>query len=30
MQTIAVIGCSGSGKTYLASQLAAVLNLPRT
>lgn len=27
---IAVVGCGGSGKTYLANQLAALLNLPLT
>lgn len=30
MDRIAIIGCGGSGKTYLANQLAAVLNLPLT
>lgn len=27
---IAIIGCGGSGKTYLANRLAALLNLPLT
>lgn len=27
---IAIIGCGGSGKTYLANKLAALLNLPLT
>ncbi|MGH3978439.1 MAG: DNA topology modulation protein FlaR, partial [Pseudonocardiaceae bacterium] len=30
MDRIAIIGCGGSGKTYLANQLAALLNLPLT
>ncbi|WP_123815529.1 topology modulation protein [Myceligenerans xiligouense] len=30
MQRIAIIGCGGSGKTYLANQLAGVLDLPLT
>jgi adenylate kinase family enzyme len=30
MDRIAVIGCGGSGKTHLANQLAAVLDLPVT
>jgi adenylate kinase family enzyme len=30
MKRIAVIGCGGSGKTYLANQLAANLDLPLT
>lgn len=30
MDRIAVIGCGGSGKTHLANQLAALLNLPLT
>lgn len=30
MDRIAIIGCGGSGKTYLANQLAAVLHLPLT
>jgi adenylate kinase family enzyme len=30
MDRIAIIGCGGSGKTHLANQLAAVLNLPLT
>lgn len=30
MDRIAIIGCGGSGKTHLANQLAALLNLPLT
>lgn len=30
MDRITVIGCGGSGKTYLSNQLAATLNLPVT
>ncbi len=30
MDRIAIIGCGGSGKTYLANQLATTLNLPLT
>lgn len=30
MDRIAILGCGGSGKTYLANQLAALLNLPLT
>ncbi|MGH3929553.1 MAG: DNA topology modulation protein FlaR [Pseudonocardiaceae bacterium] len=30
MDRIAIIGCGGSGKTYLANRLAALLNLPLT
>ncbi|MBI1757611.1 MAG: topology modulation protein [Actinobacteria bacterium] len=30
MDRIAIIGCGGSGKTYLANQLAALVNLPLT
>lgn len=30
MDRIAIIGCGGSGKTQLANQLAALLNLPLT
>jgi adenylate kinase family enzyme len=30
MDRIAIIGCGGSGKTHLANQLAAHLNLPLT
>ncbi|RPF22647.1 adenylate kinase family enzyme [Myceligenerans xiligouense] len=30
VQRIAIIGCGGSGKTYLANQLAGVLDLPLT
>lgn len=30
MDRITIIGCGGSGKTYLANQLAALLNLPVT
>jgi adenylate kinase family enzyme len=30
MDRITVIGCGGSGKTYLANQLAELLNLPIT
>ncbi|MGH3778297.1 MAG: DNA topology modulation protein FlaR [Pseudonocardiaceae bacterium] len=30
MDRIAIIGCGGSGKTHLANQLAALLNLPVT
>ncbi|MFI9410088.1 hypothetical protein [Nocardia gamkensis] len=30
MDRIAILGCGGSGKTYLANQLAALLELPVT
>lgn len=30
MDRIAIIGCGGSGKTHLANQLAALVNLPMT
>ena len=30
MDRIAIIGCGGSGKTHLANQLAALVNLPLT
>lgn len=30
MDRIAILGCGGSGKTHLANQLAALLNLPLT
>jgi hypothetical protein len=30
MDRITIIGCGGSGKTYLANQLAALLDLPVT
>lgn len=30
MDRIAIIGCCGAGKTYLANQLAALFNLPLT
>ncbi|WP_460702444.1 P-loop NTPase family protein [Myceligenerans halotolerans] len=30
MERIAIIGCGGSGKTYLANQLAGALDLPLT
>ncbi|MGL5865961.1 MAG: hypothetical protein ACRCYX_08830 [Dermatophilaceae bacterium] len=30
MDRIAIIGCGGSGKTSLANQLAAIVNLPLT
>jgi adenylate kinase family enzyme len=30
MERIVVIGCGGSGKTYLATQVAAILDLPLT
>ncbi|WP_406276890.1 hypothetical protein OH799_06940 [Nocardia sp. NBC_00881] len=30
MDRIAIVGCGGSGKTYLACQLAALLDLPLT